>query len=131
MTTAGRSCAAPVSLLDIYPTLNELCSLDQKLPQALSGRSLVPLLQNTEQEWPFVAITSHDVGNVAVTDTRYHYIRYAHGAEELYDHEADPREYNNLAQQLAFKPVTARLSTHLPQSWVPAPRKKVRKTGAE
>ena len=129
MATAGKSCAAPVNLLDIYPTLNELCDLDQKVPQKLAGHSLAPLLKDPGQAWPWVVVTSHDVGNAAVTDARYHYIRYADGAEELYDHQKDPREYANLAPQPEFKPVIQRLAASLPQSWVSAHRKKGGKGG--
>ena len=105
MATAGRSCPAPVSLMDIYPTLNELCQLEQKVPQMLAGHSLAPLLNDPDANWPYVAVSSHGEGNAAVTDARYHYIRYADGAEELYDHQNDPREYVNLAKQPELKPV--------------------------
>jgi len=124
MATAGKNCAAPVSLLDLYPTLQELCDLDKKVPQKLAGHSIAPLLKNPDQDWPFVAVTSHGEGNVAVTDARYHYIRYADGAEELYDHRNDPREYENLAKQPEFKSVIQRLAASLPQSWIPEGRKK-------
>lgn len=36
-------------------------------------------------------------GNHAVRTDRWRYIRYADGSEELYDHDADPREWHNLA----------------------------------
>ncbi len=123
MSTAGNNCTAPVSLLDIYPTLIELCELDQEVPQPLAGHSLAPLLKNPEREWPNVAITSHDIGNAAITDARYHYIHYADGSEELYDHQTDPREYNNLALRLESKPIIARLAKSVPSSWIPAPHK--------
>jgi len=119
VATAGRSCAAPVSLLDIYPTLNELCGLNQPVPQALAGHSLAPLLKNPGGDWPYVALTSHGIGNAAVTDARYHYNRYADGSDELYDNQSDPREYHNLAKQTEMKPVIERLAAHLPKTWVP------------
>jgi len=129
MGTAGKHCAAPVSLLDIYPTLQELCDLDKKVPQKLAGHSIVPLLKNPGQDWPYVAVTSHGEGNAAVTDARYHYIRYADGVEELYDHQKDPREYANLAKQPELLPVIKRLAASLPQSWVPEGRKQGGKGG--
>ncbi|WP_197527450.1 sulfatase [Pirellulimonas nuda] len=124
MEAAGRSCAEPVSLLDIYPTLNELCALDQPAPQALAGRSLAPLLENPDSDWPRVVVTSHDVGNAAATDVRYHYIRYADGSEELYDHQTDPREYHNLALRVEFEPIKGRLAAFLPRDWVRSSRPK-------
>ena len=44
--SAGRRCERVTSLLDIYPTLLELCGLPPR--DALDGRSLVPLLQDPE-----------------------------------------------------------------------------------
>ena len=86
-------------------------------------------MKDPGQAWLYVSLTSHDVGNAAVTDARYHYIRYADGAEELYDHQKDPREYENLANQPELKPVTKRLAASLPQSWIPEGRKKGGKGG--
>ncbi len=117
MDTAGKNCAAPVSLLDIYPTLIELCRLNQTVPQPLFGHSLAPLLSTPDADWPYVAVTSHDVDNAAISDRRYRYIRYADGSEELYDHHSDPREYVNLAAKIESRPVIQRLSQSLPKSW--------------
>ncbi len=126
MALAGKTCDAPVSLLDIYPTLNEICGLSQTVPQKLAGHSVASLLKNPDANWPYVAVTSHGEGNAAVTDARYHYIHYADGAEELYDHQTDPREFVNLAKQPEWKPVIERLSADLPTSWVPEGRKNSR-----
>lgn len=123
MKTAGQNCAAPVSLMDIFPTLNELCGLDQKVPQRLAGHSLAPLLAQPDANWPHVAVTSNHIGNAAVSDARYRYIRYSDGSEELYDTSTDPREYHNLAMQPDLKPVVVRLSAALPNSWKPSPSK--------
>ncbi len=120
MKTAGEQCAAPVSLLDMYPTLVELCDLSKPVPQKLSGHSLVGLLNAPSADWPHSVVTSHDVGNAAVTDARYHYIHYADGSEELYDHQDDPREYRNLASEPQMQKVIDRLKQQLPQTWTPA-----------
>lgn len=119
MSKDGQACDAPVSLLDLFPTLNELCKLDQPVPQALAGRSIAPLLQNPAEAWPHVAITTHGEGNAAITDERYHYIRYANGSEELYDHKTDPREYQNLAAKPELAEVVKRLAAQVPATWVP------------
>ena len=123
MKTAGRNCAAPVTLMDLLPTLNEVCGLDQKVPQELAGHSLAPLLAQPDANWPHVAVTSNQNGNAAVSDARYRYIRYSDGSEELYDNSTDPREYHNLAKQPDLKPVVERLSAALPTSWKPSPSK--------
>jgi len=123
MKTAGRNCDAPVSLMDIFPTLNEVCGLGQKVPQELAGHSLAPLLVQPEASWPHVTVTSNNTGNAAVSDARYRYIRYSDGSEELYDNSTDPREYHNLAKQPDLKPVVERMSAALPKSWEPSPSK--------
>ncbi len=120
LATAGRACPAPVSLMDIFPTLNDVCRLDQKVPQKLAGHSLAPLLKDAAQAWPYVAVTTHETHNAAVSDARYHYIRYLDGSAELYDHQSDPREFTNVAQVPAMQPVIARLAASLPAQWAPS-----------
>jgi choline-sulfatase len=93
--SAGATCGQPVELLDLYPTLNELCGLP---PQSgLDGHSLVPLLKDANALRPWPAITTHNRGNHSVRSERWRYIRYADGTEELYDHRNDPNEWKNLA----------------------------------
>jgi arylsulfatase A-like enzyme len=123
MKTAGRNCAAPISLLDIFPTLNELCRLEQPVSQQLDGHSLVPLLNDANAVWPHVALTSHQPQNAAVSDSRYRYIRYSNGSEELYDHRTDPREYTNLIEDAESRAIAERLKKHLPQQWAPKSRR--------
>ncbi|MCP5111821.1 MAG: sulfatase, partial [bacterium] len=53
---AGVRCSRPVGLIDIYPTLIELCGLTQK-PE-LDGHSLAPLLRDPSAEWPYPALTT-------------------------------------------------------------------------
>lgn len=126
MSEDGKSCAAPVSLLDLYPTLNTLCHLDQQVPQTLAGHDITPLLKNPAQAWPYVGLTSHGQGNAAITDARYHYIRYADGSDELYDHQTDPREYHNIASQPEMAATVKKLAASIPKTWVS--KKKSRKS---
>ena len=88
-------CDRPVSLLDMYPTLNELCDL--KAIKSHDGVSLAPLLRDPKAKWNRPAVIEFKKGNVAVRSQRYRYIRYRDGGEELYDHKIDPQEWNNLA----------------------------------
>ena len=91
----GATCARPVELLDLYPTLSELCGLPPR--SGLDGHSLVPLLKDANAPRPWPAITTHNRGNHSVRSERWRYIRYADGTEELYDHRNDPHEWKNLA----------------------------------
>jgi arylsulfatase A-like enzyme len=92
-------CKRPVSLLDLYPTLLELCGLPAR--NDLDGRSIALLVRNPEKEWPYPAVITHSPSwfgvNHAVRSEEYHYIRYADGGEELYDVAADPNGWTNLA----------------------------------
>lgn len=105
-------CSRSTELLSIYPTVSELCGLPAR--GDLDGVSLVPLLKNPEKEWPHVAITSHLGDNHAVRDERWRYIRYADGSEELYDHDSDPNEWMNLADEKENAEVIGRLRALIP-----------------
>ena len=94
-TTSGSVCRAPVSLLDLYPTLIELCGLEAY--DELEGNSLIPLLRDPGAPWDRPALMTYGQGNHAVRNNRWRYIRYADGSEELYDHDSDPEEWFNLA----------------------------------
>ena len=104
---AGARCPSPVSLLDLYPTLVEVCRLTG--PEILDGQSLVDLLRDPALETGRAVVTSFDQGNLTVRDARYRYIRYADGNEELYDHRDDPHEWHNLVEQLAYTSQLMRL----------------------
>ena len=92
----GQRCLQTAELLDMYPTLIDLCGLPKN--DKLEGLSLMPQLKNalTKRERP--AITSHNQGNHAVRSERYRYIHYADGSEEFYDMNSDPDEWKNLAK---------------------------------
>ncbi|MFO0939331.1 MAG: sulfatase [Pirellulales bacterium] len=114
VTKPNQICAAPVDYLSVYPTLCDLLSLDR--PKHVQGPSLMTLLKNPSAAWDQVAICTHGRGNHAVRDSRYRYIRYSNGDEELYDHQADPYEWQNLASQSQFSEIKQRLESHLPKA---------------
>lgn len=119
---SGR-CGRPVSLLDLFPTLNDLCAFPA-IP-VHDGVSLRPLLRNPEAPWNHPAIIEFKQGNVAVRSQRYRYIRYEDGGEELYDHREDPREWNNLAGSKGYEEVQRALAQAATSEWAEvAPTKK-------
>lgn len=111
----GVSTGAAVNLLDLYPTLAEMTGLEVPVKQ-VEGENLRPLLSKLTSDSPTPSVTTYGQNNHAVRDTRYRYIRYADGSEELYDHSNDPAEWTNLALNPAHKDTKARLAKWLPQT---------------
>lgn len=117
VTTPDGRCDEPVSLVDIYPTLVDLCGLPKK--PGLDGRSLLPQLKNPQAERPVPALTTHGRANHSLRSKKWRYIRYADGTEELYDHSEDPMEWKNLAGDPKFAKIKADLVRHLPSTDAP------------
>jgi arylsulfatase A-like enzyme len=107
----GGQCDSPVGWIDLYPTLLDLC----KLPKVarLDGVSLRPLLQDPGLASDRLVVTTFDKGNHALSGTRWRYIRYQDGSEELYDRRKDPNEWVNLISNNEHVPVRKRLSKAL------------------
>ena len=116
-TKAGRRVDTPVSLLDIYPTLIELCGLSAN--RDLMGASLAPLLADPKAKWDRPALTTYGRLNHALRTPLYRYIRYADGSEELYDHRKDPYEWKNLAREPDYRAVIEGLRPWLPKENAP------------
>lgn len=115
ITQPGSRVSHPVSLIDIYPTLLDLCHLSTETTKneqghPLDGTSLSPFLTQADtDDWDGApaALTVVFAGNdhqndpsmqhYAIRTQQYRYILYNNGMEELYDHQEDPNEWNNLA----------------------------------
>lgn len=110
-------CDRPAELLDIYPTLIDLCGLSPRTD--LEGVSLRPQLEDARATRERPAITSHNRGNHGIRSERWRYIRYADGTEELYDHRDDPREWKNLASDPSRAEVLAAHRRWLPEVDLP------------
>ena len=113
VTRSGR-CLEPAELLDIYPTLIDLCGLAPRV--GLEGHSLVPQLHDPQGSRLWPAITSHNQGNDSVRTTHWRYTRYADGSEELYDYRRDPHEWHNLAGLQQHHALKQELARWLPES---------------
>lgn len=111
--SAGSSCDAPVGLIDLYPTLVELCGISR--PPALDGESLVPLLKQTQAPFRQSTLTMFDDGNASVRTRRWRYLRYSDGSEELYDLRDDPHEWHNLVRRSEFQSTAAMMRSQLEQ----------------
>jgi arylsulfatase A-like enzyme len=113
----GARCDRITSLMDIFPTLVELCGLPEK--EGLDGQSLIPLLKNPEASWDYPAISTYDFSEFSVRTEDWRYTRYIDDSEELYDHRADPQEWTNLAYDPRYKKIKEKLSRCIPED--PAP----------
>ncbi|MCH2379410.1 MAG: sulfatase, partial [Pedosphaera sp.] len=117
----AKICKRPVSLLDLYPTLIELCGLP-KNPK-IDGRSIASLVRNPQAEWPYPALITHSPHwhgpNHAVRSERFHYIHYNKGGEELYDMAKDPHQWHNLANDPQYAVTKAQLKQWLPKKNAP------------
>ena len=95
-----------VELLDVYPTLMELCGIEA--PEELQGESFVSLMNNPNLPGPEEAVSQYNRGNVmgySIRNDRYRYTEWRTTAgnggavvgEEIYDHFMDPSENINIA----------------------------------
>ncbi|VGO11978.1 Arylsulfatase [Pontiella desulfatans] len=132
---AGAVAEHPVSLVDLYPTLVDLCGLPKETRKnengaALDGHSIRPFLVNPEsRSWagPEGALSMIYIGELnkgytaeeknrienqhwSYRTERWRYIRYNDGVEELYDHENDPREWKNLANSPEHQAIRKQLN---------------------
>ncbi len=99
----GTICESITELIDLYPTLTELCGLSDKQPEILQGKSLAGYIMNNQKiEGESLAYTiSNREKGMPLRSNRWRYTRWGedveNGNEELYDHLNDPEEHVNLA----------------------------------
>jgi len=120
VTKPGTVARAPVSQVDLYPTLAELAGV--KAPAALQGQSLVPMLRDvgvTGRNWALTQVTRGNgprrTFGYTLRTPRWRYTEWDGGeaGRELYDHDADPRELTNLAAEADRADVVAELAAQL------------------
>ncbi len=109
----GTGRRQPVELLDMYPTLADLCGLTP--PDTLEGVSLRPQLETaTQTKRP--AVIDYLPGNHAVLTEEWRYIRYRDATEELYDRVNDPNDWQNIADRPEHASLKRELAEWMPQS---------------
>lgn len=118
----GAVATTPVGLIDLYPTLTELCGV--KAPENLQGQSLVPILQDANAKGRAWAVTQVTRGGrrganaffgYSLRTPRWRYTEWADGQQgrELYDHRQDPLELTNLAGDSVYADTVAQLAKQL------------------
>jgi iduronate 2-sulfatase len=116
----GKTCARTVEFLDLYPTLADLAGL--KPPKNLEGVSLKPLLDDPAKSWDRPAYTQVQRGKYpgySVRTERWRYTEWDDGKRglQLYDHDADPHELNNLAGDPRFGQVVKEMKALVNKNW--------------
>ncbi len=125
--TTGQQTNALVELLDVYPTLVDLCGLP--MPDHLEGQSLQPVLDDPTARVKRSAFTWHprpayppagknpDVIGHSMRTARFRYTEWRRFdtdeivARELYDHDRDSRETVNVAGEAEFEHSLRQLHT--------------------
>ena len=124
MKNAGKRTGALTEYVDIYPTLCEVCDLP--VPAHIEGLSTVPLLKDPARPWKKAAFSQYPRGNVMGYTMRTERLRYTEWqdrktgeilARELYDHQSDPDENVNAADEPQYEKDVARLSQMLKAGW--------------
>ncbi|MCC9599123.1 sulfatase [Stieleria sp. JC731] len=100
-----------VELVDLYPTVCDLMGVP--IPEATEGSSLLQIVNDPEYQIRDDALSIHKGGSLRTS--RWHYIRYANGSEELYDMQGDPDEITNLAGNVELVDVQQELAARLKQ----------------
>lgn len=111
---SSQHCGEAVELLDLYPTLCQLCGLP--VPDPLEGLSIVSQLRNPAAKRKRPAICTNSPGSHSVVDERWRFIQYADGSQELYDRQADPGEHSNLIGAGDYTHVVKELARWIPQN---------------
>ena len=96
--TKGNTIDKIVSTVDVYPTLMDLCNVE--MPHKTDGKSMLPLITNPFAEWE-EASYGYFRNGITLRTERYRLTRYFRDAEpvvELYDHQTDPNETENVAE---------------------------------
>ena len=98
----GSTCESVTELIDLYPTLSELCGLSDQLPEILQGKSYARYIKEGEpMNINSAAYTVSYGGRAAsIKNDKWRYTAWHNeegNNEELYDHLTDPEELNNLA----------------------------------
>lgn len=107
-----------VSLIDMYPTLVELCNLPKV--ENIEGVSFASTLKNpASAKDRNVFLPSNEKGSYAVINTNWRYISYFDGGEELYNVKEDSNEWYNLASEKKYRSVMDEMKKSTPKVFAP------------
>ena len=114
-STRGVETNALVELIDIYPTLCDLCQLP--IPSELEGISMVPVIEEPARSWKTAAFSQVDVDSAhSIRTERYRYTE-RRKTKELYDYHTDPDGTINVANLPENAELVEHLSERLHAGW--------------
>jgi iduronate 2-sulfatase len=125
----GKATDNITELIDLYPTLAELCGLE--LPSHLPGQSLLSVLQNPHSTVKEFAFTQHprpsydtvEVMGYSIRTRQYRYTEWREWqnekiiARELYDHSTDEQEMENIVDELGQEKLVEDLSLKIQENF--------------
>ncbi len=120
ITPTGATSPRTVSTQDIYPTLLSL--LHYPAQAGVEGRDITELLPNPYKDWPYPVRTTAGYKNHSIVSEKYRYTQYLDGFEEVYDQEADPNEFDNIANRPDIAAVKTEMKKWLPTVDLPQPK---------
>ena len=115
---AGKTCATPVTLVDVYPTILESVGLvPDALEERLPGRSLVAIAKEPYDPQRVALGEYHAAGSITamymVRKGRWKYIHHVGYRAELFDLESDPGETTDLGEDPAHRETLAAMEAEL------------------
>ena len=129
MKHAGARSNGIVEFVDIYPTLADLAGLS--LPNHLEGTSFKGLLDKPQQAWKQAAFSQYprsvggkQIMGYSMRTDRYRFTAWVDRNDhtkvesiELYDHQTDPQENNNIANEQDQKTLVVQLTKQWRAGW--------------
>lgn len=116
----GAVCKSPVGLVDLYPTLANLCSV--KLIDEVQGQDLSPMLKDPSRLGRGYALSQVTRGKASMgyslRTPRFRYTQWDGGqlGSELYDHDNDPEELVNVVDIAAYQTELPKLKQQLAEA---------------
>jgi iduronate 2-sulfatase len=106
-------CHSLVELLDLYPSLSNLCGL--KVPERLQGKDISKMMTDPTKEVRSAAFSVNGKGFL-LREEDWAYIAYGkdgQGDEELFDMKQDPKQFTNLAKDPKHAQIIARFQKQM------------------
>jgi len=123
--TAGQHSGGLVELVDLFPSLAELCGLPPPADAAgLEGTSFAPLMREPNRPWKKAVFSQYPKGGhmgTAMETDRWRYVEWRDGktlvARELYDHQSDRAENQNIAHRPEHAATLEQLAAQMAAGW--------------